>query len=269
MNPNTAPLLIVTDLDGSLLDHHSYSWAAAKPCLNRLKQHNTPIMFCTSKTKPEVELLQQQMGLTEQPYICENGAILATNQQTSIIARQSSALNYLEITRILNQLKKKYHFHFSGFAHASLQEIIQWTGLSPLQAQFSKQRIASEPILWQDSTDQFTQFQQQLEQYQLCLIKGGRFWHVMNIGSNKGIALSHFLQQEQQQDRYWQTIGLGDSPNDLPLLEITDFSVIIQSAQSQNILLQRKDSSHIFHSQHSGPTGWCEGISFFINHLNL
>lgn len=269
MNPNTAPLLIVTDLDGSLLDHHSYSWAAAEPCLVQLKKQNIPIMFCTSKTKPEVELLQQQMGLTGQPYICENGAILSSYQKTTIVAESFSALNYLEITRILDLLKKKYHFVFSGFAHASLQEIMDWTALSPLQAQYAKQRMASEPILWQDSDEQFTQFQQHLTQYKLCLIRGGRFWHVMNIGSNKGVALSLFLQQEKQQQRYWQTIGLGDSPNDQPLLERTDFSVVIQSDQSKNIILKSKDLQHVYYSQHQGPTGWREGILYFLKHLNL
>lgn len=30
------PLLVFTDLDGTLLDHESYDWSPARPALNRL-----------------------------------------------------------------------------------------------------------------------------------------------------------------------------------------------------------------------------------------
>ncbi len=31
--------LIFTDLDGTLLDHETYSWEAAQPAIERLRQH--------------------------------------------------------------------------------------------------------------------------------------------------------------------------------------------------------------------------------------
>ena len=43
-------LMIVTDLDGSLLDHHDYNWDAASEWLARLKQQAIPVVFCSSKT---------------------------------------------------------------------------------------------------------------------------------------------------------------------------------------------------------------------------
>ncbi|MFT4021073.1 MAG: HAD-IIB family hydrolase [Acinetobacter sp.] len=266
---NQSSLLIVTDLDGSLLDHDNYCWTAAEPCLKKLKMRNVPIIFCTSKTRPEVESLQQQMDLLEQPFICENGALLHAYGQSHIIAEHHPALGYNKIVQILDQLKLEYGFKFSGFSAATADEIVRWTGLSNQQAIFSKQRLASEPILWQDSNDHFTQFQQQLATHHLCLIQGGRFWHVMNMGSQKGLALQFYLQQEQRQQRYWHTIGLGDSPNDLPLLEITNFAVVIRTASAKEMPLQRTDIKNIYHSRHIGPTGWCEGIEYFFHHNNL
>ena len=48
-------MLVFTDLDGTLLDHHDYSYDAALPTLRRLKKANIPLIFNTSKTAAEVE----------------------------------------------------------------------------------------------------------------------------------------------------------------------------------------------------------------------
>ena len=42
--PALQPRLVVTDLDGSLLDHHSYDFAPAAPWLARLKQLGVPVI---------------------------------------------------------------------------------------------------------------------------------------------------------------------------------------------------------------------------------
>ena len=44
---------VVTDLDGTLLDH-AYDWSAAKPALRWLKQIGVAVIPCTSKTAEEV-----------------------------------------------------------------------------------------------------------------------------------------------------------------------------------------------------------------------
>ena len=54
-NPAHEPanLWVVTDLDGTLLDHH-YDWSAAKATLTWLKQIGISVIPCTSKTAEEV-----------------------------------------------------------------------------------------------------------------------------------------------------------------------------------------------------------------------
>ena len=256
--------MIITDLDGSLLDHQHYDWVAAEPCLCQLKNKAIPIVFCSSKTQSEIEALQRQMGLFGQPYIAENGAILSINNKIQIISEAATGLSYLQITEILSQMRTTYGFKFVGFHDVETTQVVQLTGLSLEQAQFSQDRIASEPILWQDSLENFALFQQVLTSTQLDLIQGGRFWHVMNAGSHKGAAFNTLIQHELEQQRVWKTIGLGDSPNDLSFLELTDYTVIIRSALDHTMLLNRKDMHNIYHSQYQGPQGWCEGIRHFL-----
>jgi len=67
--------LVFTDLDGTLLDHDTYSWAAAAPALEELQRREIPLIFCTSKTDAEVQALRRAMG-NSHPFIVENGGAI-------------------------------------------------------------------------------------------------------------------------------------------------------------------------------------------------
>ena len=62
---------VVTDLDGTLLDH-SYDWSPAKDLIRQLQQRRIPVIPCTSKTAEEVRGFRAEAGLHD-PYIVENG----------------------------------------------------------------------------------------------------------------------------------------------------------------------------------------------------
>ena len=63
-------LIVFTDLDGTLLDHHSYSWRAASPAMAKLAANGIPLIFNSSKTAAEMRHLQNAMGIRA-PFIVE------------------------------------------------------------------------------------------------------------------------------------------------------------------------------------------------------
>ena len=65
-------LIIFTDLDGTLLDHYTYSFDAALPALKLLKEKNIPLIICSSKTKREIEYYREKLD-NRHPFISENG----------------------------------------------------------------------------------------------------------------------------------------------------------------------------------------------------
>ena len=75
-DPMLPPRLVVTDLDGSLLDHHTYDFSPAAPWLARFKQMGVPVIPVTSKTRAELIPLREALGLTATPFIAENGAVI-------------------------------------------------------------------------------------------------------------------------------------------------------------------------------------------------
>ena len=69
------PYVVFTDLDGTLLDHYSYSWSEAAESLKKLSRLGIPVIINTSKTADEVITLQKEMALNA-PFIVENGSAL-------------------------------------------------------------------------------------------------------------------------------------------------------------------------------------------------
>ena len=255
------PLMIVTDLDGSLLDHHSYSWLPAQPWLNRLTSADVPLVICSSKTAAEIVPLQRSLGITGAPFIAENGAVVKLEGQVPA----KSARGYDDICQLLQRLRDQHGFKFTGFSDVTEKEVADWTGLTPHDAALAKAREGSESLIWRDTAEQFTAFQQALATDSLELVQGGRFWHVMSKGSGKGAALewllTHYAHPSGQR---YITVGLGDGPNDAPMLDKVDYAVVIKGYSKTGVELQRQDKDRVFYSAGFGPEGWSEGLTHFI-----
>lgn len=67
-------IIVFTDLDGTLLDE-SYSCEAAKPALDRVVRSSIPVVFCSSKTRAEIEVYRRELGIPD-PFIVENGGAI-------------------------------------------------------------------------------------------------------------------------------------------------------------------------------------------------
>ena len=65
--------LIVTDLDGTLIDHHTYSAEPARPALEAAVRAGVPVVLCSSKTYAEMAILVRTLALAPAPLIVENG----------------------------------------------------------------------------------------------------------------------------------------------------------------------------------------------------
>ncbi|MGI9276277.1 MAG: HAD-IIB family hydrolase [Endozoicomonas sp.] len=246
--------LVFTDLDGSLLDHDSYSWSLAHEALQLLEQRQVAVIFNTSKTVAEVRGLQKAMGI-RQPFITENG------QVTTIPGEQQQlhGLSYEAIRQILNEMRKQHRFQFTGFGDCPAEQIVELTGLPLAEARLAALRQASEPLVWQDSEEALQAFRQLLEKQGLLLHRGGRFFHVCG-DSDKGRATAHLVEQYKRKfpGTKWITIGLGDGMNDLPMLEAVDLPVLIRSDHGA-----APDISHlpdVLKTSEPGPAGWNQAI---------
>ena len=269
-------LLVFTDLDGSLLNHHDYSWSKAIPALKALENHDCPVILNSSKTVAEISKLRKQLN-NNHPFVSENGAIvnIPLAYFPSCDAKKSSqdklklhyfGKSYDEITKTLQELRQEYGFEFKGFNDMSAEELGALCGLSTEQAVQAKQREASEPIVWMDTEDAFLQFKSLLNEKDFIVVTGGRFRHVMS-DVDKGRSLLWLKEQYEnaKPDIEWITVGLGDSYNDSQMLEVVDYPVLIPNfANTQPTLSHLKN---LINPYSSGSKGWNEAILGLIDKL--
>ena len=270
--------LLFTDLDGSLLDHHDYDYSAALPAINKLTQCNIPWIITTSKTAAEVIELRAELENTY-PFIVENGAgifwpegvldsqLLQNSQvlQNVVVQKWAQDFEYMSLSPVLMpeilQLAKMYKqqmgLSFIGFSEMSAQQVADCTGLTLEKAIKAKQRDFSEPLLWQDSEESLVKLTEAMSSHGLQLIKGGRFVHLMGQ-SNKGLALKVLADYYHQA---WQepveTMALGDGNNDIPLLQASDYPVIIRSPVNPAPVVNH---NKVFITQENGPVGWNQAV---------
>jgi mannosyl-3-phosphoglycerate phosphatase len=248
-------LIIFTDLDGTLLDHYSYSWQPAQPALQLLQDRQVPLILCTSKTAAEVSRLRSELKLTT-PYIVENGAAVILSDAEP--AAHYFGRPYSELVDLVQQLRDAKGYRFSGFNDFSLADVERETGLDPAGAKLAKQRLCSEPIRWDDDQDALADFQLDLARLDLQLLRGGRFYHVLSQDADKGTALRWLLNNyPKTRDSKFFSVALGDGPNDQSMLEAADLAVIIPSATG---LSPKPKTSNLINAQSAGPAGWNQAV---------
>lgn len=278
MSDPQVSLIAFTDLDGSLLDHHTYQWTAAQRGLDALRAAGIPVVIMTSKTAVEIASLSSQLGLANYPYSAENGAVIhlpsdwnrsAADPASSDVINLGSGM--VKLHAMLETLRAE-GFAFEGFSDVSAQTVAEWTGLSLEKARQAQQREASEPLRWLGDEASLQRFRQALDIGGFTLQRGGRFYHVMPHGTNKGIALQWLMNgyrarhPSRKSEVSLKALALGDGENDLTMLMAADNGVLIRNPAGS---LPQADSlpDSIYKTHMFGPEGWMEGVCHWYPHL--
>lgn len=255
------PLLVFSDLDGTLIDHHSYEWSPARPAIDALRKLSAGIVLASSKTAPEIHALRADMGLQDWPAIVENGAGILPARATTL----ENAPQYRAIRAALAEFPEDMRALFTGFGDMSIEEIMQATGLPRDAAELARQRSFSEPGLWRGTPAQQAAFQQALSAKGISSIEGGRFL-TLSFGHDKVQQMRVIIEQI----RPAHTIALGDAPNDMQMVQAADFGVIIANpARTALPLLAGEAEGRILRTKEAGPVGWNTAILDLLKKLDL
>ncbi len=236
-NPHT---LVFTDLDGTLLNQDDYQFEAALPVLQRLHQHRIPVIPVTSKTRAEVEWIRQQVA-PDDPFIVENGsAIFYGRGDRRFVRSQSDASNpdqrfevvclgcsYAEARQGLSRLSYQVNTTLGGFSDLSEDALAELTGLKTEEIQRAKYREFTEPFVTPRSMP--ADMPKAAAQLGFRLVVGDRFSHLIGQNAGKGRAVRQVIAAYQSIHPHdtVHTIGLGNSPNDLEMLEVVDQAIVI------------------------------------------
>ncbi len=264
-------LLIFTDLDGTLLDYNTYSIDEARDALEATSSLNIPVIAITSKTRHELE---------NQPYTNEFLDIFATENGSAIYISKRNPLcnhvkgkdmdkyivlqigeSYRDILAKIDRAEKKTGFKVRKFSTMSVREISELSGLDLKSAGLAKKREFSEPFVYKGEEEGLKRFIKELSLMGLECIKGGRFYHVVSKG-NKGHALRiiEALYKDNYSDTKWKTMALGDSYNDIPLLDAVDMPVLLPRTDGTYIEIPRELEQKTIKADKPGPRGWARVV---------
>jgi len=257
-------IILFTDLDGSLLDESAYSADPAREALRCIRELGLPLVFCTSKTRAEIEYWRATLG-NRHPFISENGGALYVPHgyfPTDFRAPASRdaygvfefGVSYDELVETLWQASQETGCRVRGFHDMSAKEISWKYGLPLEQSRLAKIREYDEPfeILDPPGDGLLAAIKRRGKRW----TRGGRLHHITGHGNKAhGVCLLT--------DYYRRTfdniiiVGLGDGMNDLDFLRLVDIPVIIRSKAAWKL---KAAIPRAWVTDLAGPAGWNQAV---------
>ncbi len=257
---------VVTDLDGTLMDER-YDISPAIKTLRWLAELSIPVIPCTSKTASEVRHFRNDNQLFD-PYIVENGAAVygfhenETHEWELILGR-----SYKELRQVLNSLGKDVDYDLTPLNDLNENEIYNLTGLKGQEITRALDRHWSVPFLNPPDII-FDKLKLFCKSYNVHIFKGNRMSHLLCKNSHKGKAVNKLKDYLNKPNI--KIIALGDSQNDLPLLEYADISIVIPGNHGPNkYLIDGIDKGDFMLANAPNAFGWADSVRNIIENCSI
>jgi mannosyl-3-phosphoglycerate phosphatase len=267
-------MVIFTDLDGTLLDRDTYECGEALPALRRCLSGNVPVVFCSSKTRAEIEELRRMLGSAD-PFISENGGAVFIPRGHFPFPIEGRPIagpyfvvelggGYAKLSSTLDHLSRDLEIPVRAFHRMTPEEIARETGLPLDRAVLAAAREYDEPFAFVDASEpDRRRFLRAAEARGLSWTHGGRFYHLLgHAGKRRAVTTLTALY------RRWnptvRTAGLGDSANDAALLAAVDIPILVMQPGVVYDPTVVEELPGVHRSPFPGPRGWNESVQALL-----
>jgi len=273
----TPKRVIFTDLDGCLLDRETYSFEPAQAALRLIKEKKLPLILVSSKTRVEMEGYRRRLK-NDHPFVSENGgAIFIPKDYFSFQFSHEREWGkyfvlelgtfYPQIIRALEFIKKETGIRIRGFHDLSEEDLVLLSGLTREEAAWAKKREYDEPFLIEGGEREIKIVQKKIRERGLNYVWGGRFHHI--LGKNdKGKAAQILKDLYQKEFSSIWTVGVGDSLNDLPMLSVVDYPILLKENGGFSSVSLSKIKKLII-IEETGPQAWNEAILNILREFKI
>ena len=255
--------LVFTDVDGTLLDHDTYSYAPAREGISLLFELRIPLVLVSSKTLPEMKQLHEELSLSA-PFIFENGGGIFWPGKREAIEYIGMDISQLKTHAPL--LGPLFQEEVKFITDMDIDEIVKTTALPRARAVLSQQRRSSLPFVLPSgrkiSTGEIENINNDLRPLGFAVTRGGRFFHFSSVLSEKGAAVKKVVAYYYRQGcDSLKTIGVGDSENDLSMFRAVDLPVVVRRPDGSSL---RTGMANIIETSGIGPSGFTEAVKLII-----
>ena len=249
-------VIIVTDLDGTLLDPVTYWFSGAEDAVEWLMGEGVPIVFNSSKSRAEQEVYRRALGLHD-PFIVENGAAIYYEDPVEGAERvgpywaEVFGLRAESIRALIEDLIRKYEGAIRLIDEMSDEEISRVTGLPPSLAGLARVReysVVYAPV----DREGAAEMAEEIVRRGLRYTFGGRLY-VVTGPHHKGTALKA-LRAKYPGARI---VALGDGTNDVEMLREADIPILLGGKEEVARAVGRSD---LITYPGRGPEWWARAV---------
>jgi mannosyl-3-phosphoglycerate phosphatase len=267
-------VVIFTDLDGTLLDYSTYSFEKAVPALQLLKERDIPLIISSSKTAKEIIYYREKLE-NYHPFISENGGGIfipkdyfkfklphgkceVTEENNYLVMRLGAP--YSDLRKTLEALRGE-GLNVRGFGDMTVQEIVEIAHISLAEAGMAKERDFDEPFIFEGTEEEIWRLFEAITARGFHYTKG-KFFHILG-NTDKGKTVAILIGLYARELGEVTTIALGDSPNDVPMLEKVECPIVVQRPDKTYAV--SKDIPKLIRIDGVGSEGWNKAIIEFLS----
>ncbi len=268
MSISAGAWIVFTDLDGTLLDHATYQWRAARAALGVLSRKRVPLVLVSSKTRAEVLPILRSLKRRE-PFVVENGGAIylprgyfpfripGTSPAGRGWDRIALGAPRPRLLRALAVAAKRSGSQVLNFAAMSTRDVATRTELPLAAARRAQRREFDEPfVILGGGRSAESKLKIEIAREGLQVARGSRFFHILG-NNDKGAAVKKLIAcYRRALKTRILSIGLGDSPNDIPLLRAVDIPILVARPGGRYDAEVLRAVPDALRAGGVGPAGW-------------
>jgi mannosyl-3-phosphoglycerate phosphatase len=228
------PIVVFSEIDG--VDcARAGSFVTAANALKHLAPDQVPLVLCSSRTRAEIEEMQQELGIRH-PFVCESGAAafipvgyfdfdVPNARDRAGYQAVEFGWPYAEVVHTLGRTARRLGIEVVGFSDMSVDEVARECHLTLLQARLAKLREYGERFRLLDPGETTrSRLFRALKAVALHCVTGERFDDVGRAVDN-GVGVNLLCSLYQRAYGGVLTVGLA-SPKTADVLRLANRRVI-------------------------------------------
>lgn len=229
--------LIVTDMDGTLLDENGLLPDGFVEILNRLRDKNIKLVIASGRP---YYTLQTNFGPMSRylSFICENGSLVIDDNKTiyKSVIDKDSVREIIETSNSIDGNALVLCAENCAYTNASSEEHLNeirkyYTNLEVVEdlTSISDDIVKASVCNLHSSIDNLNNIFKPKFEEKLHIVSSGNIWiDISNNGVNKGLALKSLMETDNISEE--ETMVFGDYYNDIEMLSHGKYSFVMENA---------------------------------------
>jgi len=266
--------IIFTAVEGALEHPAPGSWSAVLEALQALARRGIPLVLSSRGTRAQLEPLRRKLQHAH-PFLTESGGGLFIpdgyfNLRLEGATRAGRyfcvpfARPHAEAAAAVQEIAAEAGASVVGFSQLSAREIARNSGLSPKEAELSRQREFDEIFFFAGEAEKAPRrFSEIAREKGWETIPGDPFWELRAPIMRDGETAARYLMGIYRKSLHvrLRSVGIGSHAGDLHLLSAMDTAVVLpqRAGGFEAALVSRLPRA--VRCDQAGPAGWSQAIT--------